>query len=352
MKKRQVLGLLIATGLASQVLAAPSAEQWQAFAAERLKDHVVPGYQALETAATALDTQAKSFCVKPDVAGLAATKQAFAQALQAWQGIQHIQYGPVTLLMRNYSLQYWPDKKNLGGRQLNSLLSKEQQLDDAFWQSASVAVKGFPALEKLLYRDNSLQQAEQQPRYCQMIQGISHYIATTSASIVNEWSAEAENFASFGEEHNFDSAADAATVLLKALVEPIEGIRDSKINRPIGKALENSRWRRSESWRSGQSVANIRSNIAALQSLYKGGEYSVYALLAAEQPALADAISSGFAQSLSQAEAISEPGEQLTAEQFAQLQALEATLQKLGKQLLQAMQLLDIQLGFNSRDGD
>ncbi|WP_315981987.1 hypothetical protein [Aliamphritea spongicola] len=63
---------------------------------------------------------------------------------------------------------------------------------------------------------------------------------------------------------------------MKALVEPVEVIRDLKILRPLGTAAKDVNGkvkpRRSESWRSSRSLRNIEVNVATLHDLYSGQE--------------------------------------------------------------------------------
>src|SRR5690554_3511347 len=102
--------LALALTSASQTLAAPSQDQWQAYNQAAINELIVPGYQQLTQALQTSQTQVNALCettklTKPArQAKLEAAQLAYKQAMDKWQAVQHIQYGPVTLLMRNYGL--------------------------------------------------------------------------------------------------------------------------------------------------------------------------------------------------------------------------------------------------------
>ncbi len=146
---------------------------------------------------------------------------------------------------------------------------------------------------------------------------------------------------------------------MKSLVEPIEAIRDTKLLAVLGHSYQQTRPMRAESWRSGQSIANLRANIAAAYALYLGGSTHPDAGLAAilqahgggdldaEIQRLFREVQTTLAQ---QPDALTRALD--TLEGYNTLLILTNSLKDLEQALSSAMQLLDIQLGFNSRDGD
>lgn len=353
-----ILGVSFSTALLAQ---APSEERWQAFSSAAIAQHITPNYKKLAQNSALLSSDIEQFCTDQSSTNLALAQQAFKEGLQAWQQIQHIQFGPVTLLMRNFSLQYWPDKKNLGGRQLNTLLkealagAQEPSFNGEFFARASVAVKGYPAIERMLFDQKLLPQLQSNLSYCPLLNAIGAHVAQNTQSIANEWTAELENFKNYSEDALYISAQEAATEILKALVEPIEAISDGKIATPLGKSLAKMRWRKSESWRSGQSIANIHSNIQALHQLYSGvaGASLKALLIETGEQSLADKIDAQFNKVIAAIDQISEPtAMQYNQAQFAQLQGVQNQLKRLSDSLLDSMKPLQISLGFNRRDGD
>jgi len=345
-----VATLLLAGGVAH---AAPSNAQWQAINVQLTRDHILPRYQTLASNSAELAKATDMLC--QDTNQLAAAQKAFHKTMDAWQGIQHVQFGPVEFLMRNYSMQFWPDKKNLTSKQLNELLSQEDtaSLSLDYFRGASIAVKGLPALERLLFSNKF-----QTPYGCQLTAAIASNVATMSREIAQEWESQQLpriDAAPDGEDY-YEDSTEAATELMKALVEPVEVVRDLKLLRPLHKGANKAKPRRSESWRSERSLRNIQLNLAALAELYRGnGSTSVRALLTAEgEEELANQIDAHFQQLDSQLNsinktlylAVKDPADHATLKQVSD------QMKGLHRRLEEAMQKLNIQLGFNSRDGD
>ncbi|WP_370278234.1 imelysin family protein [Pontibacterium sp.] len=345
-----VATLFLAGGVAH---AAPSNAQWQAINVQLTRDHILPRYQTLARNSTELAAATDMLCQQPEQ--LAAAQTAFHNTMDAWQGIQHVQFGPVEFLMRNFSMQFWPDKKNLTSKQLNELLSQEAaaNLTPEYFRGASIAVKGLPALERLLFSDKY-----QTPYGCQLTAAIASNVATMSREIAEEWESQQLpriDAAPDGEDY-YEDSTEAATELMKALVEPVEVVRDLKLLRPLHKGANKAKPRRAESWRSERSLRNIQLNLAALAELYRGnGSTSVKELLTAEgEAALAYQIDTHFQQLDNQLSsidktlylAVKDPADHATLKQVSDQMKI------LHRQLEEAMQKLNIQLGFNSRDGD
>ncbi|MFT5709041.1 MAG: putative lipoprotein [Oceanospirillaceae bacterium] len=337
------------------------AQRWQEFNQAAISQHIIPSYQQLALQSKQLNTTISGYCETPTQAKFTMAQQQFKKSFQSWQKIQHIQFGPVTLLMRNFGLQYWPDKKNLGGRQLGMLLKNAEQnnapgsFDNDFFAKASVAVKGYPALERLLFDKKIMAQLQSNPSYCRLMSAISKHVAENTQSISDEWQTELSNYEQYSEDDTYESSLEAATEILKALVEPIEAISDSKIAAPLGSELSKMRWRKSESWRSEQSIHNLRSNVATLHNLYSGLEGVNTKQLLTENAAgaLGAEIETNFQQLTNLLAQIKEPENmQYSQAQFLQLQQTQTQLKQLSSSLLAAMKPLEVNLGFNRRDGD
>ncbi|MCV6587695.1 MAG: imelysin family protein [Marinobacterium sp.] len=353
-----LLGTSLMLLVAPSLQAAPSENQWQAFSTAAVTNHILPRYQALADSSASLSQATQQFCKQPTEQGLAQAKQDFHNTMAAWQGIQHVQFGPVEILMRNFSLQFWPDKKNLGGKQLAGLLNNEDpaSLSDERFRAASVAIKGLPAMERLLFADDALNQFQNHPFRCQLTVTVADYIAGMGRDIRHEWQQYADEFKQIDGEGYYEDTTEAVTDLLKAMVEPVEVVRDMKILRPLGKSEQRAKPRRSESWRSERSLDNMIINLQALHELYRtGGDNSPYNLLklegASEQ---AERIEQRFQSLISQLKAVPAPlyRSVKTPEHYQQLRQISVDLKAQTNDMEAAMKPLNIQLGFNSRDGD
>ncbi len=350
------LGISLLVIIAGKLHAAPTEQQWQSLNQSLVEEHILPRYRVLQLSSAKLASSTTALCRQPGQAQLEKTRQAFQQTMNAWQEVQHIQFGPIETLMRNFSMQFWPDKKNLIGKQLNRLLQQQDPntLSTDYLYKASIGVKGLPALERLLFT-SSLTELTNNSYRCQLSQAVSVYIADNSQATLDEWiHGYKDSLSSAGrEESYYDSHQEAAVDMMKSMIEPVEAIRDQKILRPLGDG--KIRPKRSESWRSQRSLRNIRLNIASLSHLYSGTTTSVDSLLREQgRTAQADNIITLFNRLETQLEAV--PAPLITSlyqpETVSQLLQISDALQQLDHLLSAEMIAMNIQLGFNSRDGD
>ncbi|MGB0465911.1 MAG: imelysin family protein [Pontibacterium sp.] len=335
--------------------ASPRDNTWQALNISLVQEQIIPRYQTLAEQSKHLLTTTEQLCAAPGQTTLNNAHSAFHNTMDAWQGIQHVQFGPVTFLMRNFSLQFWPDKKNLIGKQLNKLQQSKTQksLTAEYFRGASIAVKGLPALERLLFDNKTLDAYS-----CQLTIAIAKQVHHMSQATYREWlDTQLNEFVlAPGGSGYYEDSTEAATDLMKSLVEPVEVIRDLKLLRPLHKSARQAKPLRAESWRSQRSLRNIQLNMAALSALYQGNpHHSLKALLAAEgQKVLSEQIGHSFDTLKIQLEQIPTPLYQAVKDPAShqQLRLISVQMKQLHQQLETAMKSLNIQLGFNSRDGD
>ena len=129
---------------------------------------VLPAYDRFAASTSPLLAASEQLCAAVTEGNLAAAQQAYAAAFAAWQGVQHLQFGPITYFNWNYRLQFWPDDNGTALRQLDALLAAADPavLESAAFAQQSVGVQGFPALERLLFADDSLATLQEQPYHC------------------------------------------------------------------------------------------------------------------------------------------------------------------------------------------
>lgn len=347
------------------VLAAPTNEQWQAFNLAVIDQHITPRYQQLAHQADELLLANTTLCQTLDESSLNASKKAYNLTMDAWQGIQHIRFGPVETLMRIFSMQYWPDKKNHIGKHLESLISSNDDTllsSDRFY-GLGISVKGLPAIERILYADDALAKLKADPFRCKVNIRIAAYVAEMGRDTELEWQTVMRPHfqdVNSGDDY-FEEDLEASTLILKALVEPLEVIRDLKIDRPLGKSADNVKYKRLESWRSARSLRNIVLNISALEALYKGDVYqddgsnkglaNVQHLLETKD---SNAIALQFKALKSQLEKVPSPLKESirTEEGRKALLLASEMITGLHNNLEKTLAANGIHLGFNSRDGD
>jgi len=363
---RPSLILLMAFGLPGTALAtSPNAEQWRHFNIRTVDHYIIPRYQNFAEETATLEHAAQNFCQQTNGSNFSELQEAFKTSMLAWQSIQNVRFGPVETFMRIFAIQFWPDKKNHTEKQLRQLINSEdpQRLSIDALHAASVSVRGLPALERMLFASNSETNLSEHAFQCRIVISISAYLAHNARNMVTEWRLDMRP--QFAEKDPLDSYfeddIDAATALIKVLVEPIEVIKDLKLKRVLGNSVEQVKPKRLESWRSELSLRNLDANIHSLEAMFQGpepGDGLAPLLDTSDREKISTAfnelkttlaelshLGSGDQTGILYYTLSSQEGYQLASRLVSQLDALHDMLET-------AVSELGIHLGFNSRDGD
>jgi predicted lipoprotein len=323
-------------------------QEWRNFNINTVNDYIIPIYKELNRSAQAMNTSINNLCSNPqNISGaLTIARKDFHQTMDAWQFIQNIQFGPIQILMRNYTLQFWPDKKNHVSKHLAIMLETKdpKTLTDAEFNKASVSIKGLPAIERFLFEEDETKQLNAKSFHCQALMKIGAYTANTSKELVDEWQDMKNQFTNATQiDGYFEDDIEASTTLLKALIEPLEIIRDLKLLRPLGSEFGQQKMKRLESWRSQRSLRNIQINIESLSRFYTG----LRNILGSRENTL---INEKFNQILIQISIINSPIETSieTKIGFKEIKHLSDSLKTLHALLENAVSNQGIHLGFNS----
>lgn len=320
------------------------------------KKVLAPAYQSLAQGADNLAIQASKLCQSPNEEALKATQTAFQQNVKDWQAVQWLNFGPVTLFMRYYGFEYWPDKKGLTQRQLNSLLSNDTDTSaEEFWHSASIAVRGLTAMESILYRPklNPLKH----PENCTLLENIAGHHLQSSRSIGQEWSASsASEWIYYDEDEGTpDLEQLALEQMLQQWIEHMSVVKESKLETPVGHHGTRANYRLAEFYLSQSSVQAIRVNIDTYQALYHAGTPSLYEIAKQQAPELAASLEESLSRSAQLAADLPNnlfAPEYTTEQQYDAVMPLVTTLSSGQKTLVSLVTQLGFQIGFNSRDGD
>ena len=277
--------------------------------------------------------------------------------MDAWQQIQHVQFGPITYFNWNFRLHYWPDTKGTGARQLDDLIESRNEtvLQSDNFARESVGVQGFPALERLLFDEESLLAFRQDGYRCQVAQTIAANINEIASGVHQRWVDEFRaTIANADERGFFESAEDATIDFLNAQIEPVRLIQQQKLEQVIGESTARARTRRSESWLSERSIRNIKLNVMTLQNLFSDSSSESVQLSNVLQSEDITLINDAFLELIESLELLPDSfDEALSGEQgHAQLLQISAQLDALFEAFEAGLKNTDLYLGFNSLDGD
>lgn len=248
---RLALAILCTVSLAAAPL--------RADVAEALDLHILPRYAALAGAAQALADRADRSCDP------AALRPDFQAAFDAWVGIQHLHFGPVEVNGIGLAIQFWPDPKGSGAKAQHGLLRGDAAaLAPDQFAKQSVAARGLPALERLLYPAAPLGADP-----CALIRATAKDLALVTQDIDNAWiSGYADILRSAGAPENtvFLTKAEARQALFTQIITSLEFAKDLRLGRPLG-SFDAPMPARAESVAAGRSAANLRLQLDALRDL-------------------------------------------------------------------------------------
>ncbi|MBW2941649.1 imelysin family protein [Zhongshania aquimaris] len=334
-------------------------------------------YKSFSIASQELATATAEYCQSPNNAPqfeLARTK--WKDAAKQWSSIQNIQFGPLMVDNQAWKIQFWPDKKNLIARKVESLLKENGPITQQRVDEASVVVQGLSSLEYLLF-DNKAGTPQRYidelgQRRCELLVAVSEHLHTVSAELYNNWRIDGGNylstFSKTGDKNpEFPDDNVAIAYLLDTLVSGIELIKRDKLERPLGISGTGQETEarpaqtqvyQLEWWRSQYSKDAIITNLIALKGIFNANEgYGIddYLREVKQQGELSDNINKAFQQSIAAASAIDGSLFEIAnkPERRQAILSLHAELTNLLALLRNDLPtVLGVSLGFNSKDGD
>ncbi len=356
---RLPLLVLMGLALASPAMAAPDYAPWLIKTAQ---GPILNGYKSFQSSAARLEQSVQSFCTAPDAAGLDTVKAGFVDTLAAWQKVQWVSYGPVEAFHRGQRMQFWPDKKNAGDRQMLALIKdrKADALEAHRIPFASVAIQGLPAMEMLLFADSQadkvLANADETAFRCQLLAGISNNLHRVGGELVTEWEKPGGAVDILGKIKDgntpYTDDRQAASQMFNALHGELSAIAEVKLSYAMGANAEEARPSRAESWRAKQSAANIRHNLESLRDVFVGTGPLLASL---GKPDQADKLLKATDEALASLSQLKAPleVEMTSPDGWKRLTTLKTKVKAVA-QILETdiANTLELQVGFNALDGD
>ncbi len=361
--KPKAAAMILLLALGGQALpAAAAAPDYAALNAAVVDSYVIPRYASLAEQTVVLEASLREACADGRLEA-AESAAAYNAAMDAWMAVQHLRFGPALLFLRYDRIEFWPDKRGTVRRHLAQMLSERdpKALEPHTFANGSVAVQGFPALERLIYdSDDSLWE---DPFGCRLAVAIGRNLRSIAEGLLADWRdsetpyAEVITSAVEGNEHYFD-AKEASLEFAKALRGALLLVEDYKLGRPLGEEAKSVRQTRAESWRSARSLRNVLGNLRAAQALYRETAGVSFSSLLRGQPkgaeldrvigaALDRLVAAAEAQPDSLAAALEQP------DGWRKLDGVRVETGQLMRLLSGPLsEVLDLPIGFNSYDGD
>jgi predicted lipoprotein len=352
---------LLFTSLAALALGActpPEPKDPQADTSAAIADKVIlPSYTRWVDADRQLAISALAYC--EGKAGLDTARADFLHAQKAWAELQPLLIGPLAEGNRAWSVQFWPDKKNLVGRQVEALLATGEPIDAQSLTKASVVVQGLSAYEYILFDSKpELADAANKARYCPLLIAIGERQKALAEEILAGWTGTDGVLAQMSKFPNprYADSHEAIAELLRVQVTALDTLK-KKLGTPMGRQTKGiPQPYQADAWRSQSSLKSLQASLAAAQGLWLGVDgKGLRGLLPADHKPLAEKIDAAYAAALQALSANQRPltallddpaGKPVLDDIYARLDAVHRLHQN------ELAKALNIQLGFNANDGD
>jgi predicted lipoprotein len=262
---------------------------------------ILPDLDTLKRTAQDLHDNSVSFCSDPSMSRL-------QQVFFSWKGgksmlkkIEVLNFGPYNFMDIDVSqrLDNWPER----GDGIEEVLSGSSEIDAPYLRSLdqSVVSSGYPALGYLLNSgatDEEQLTALQDPRRCAYLMAQAEVNLEVILDFHDAWSPEGRDYASEVSQagqgsSSFLSPEEAIGSLLMSMNRLVQHMADIKLAQP----LDMGRSEAVEARFSGTSLRDLRSNLDAITSIYRGASPSISDFIVSQQePALDTAIYDGLQQ--------------------------------------------------------
>ena len=327
-------------------------------------NHIEPGYQSLLTKSEMLNLSVTNFCENSSASDsdLTALQHDWLSAHQSWQSIQWLKVGPVIEKSRNFRFQFWPDSNDAVEKGVDSLLARQEAVTAVYVSGRNVGAQGFPAMETLLFvddSDTSLLTADDKSKRCEVLSAVSQNVVNMSNEVVTAWSASGGNYratfiAGTGE---FSGPVDVVEEVVTNWLEQLERVKDEKMLTPLGESGPGLP-HEAESFVSDTSLQNIKTNIDSFVAIYtanNGHGFDDILNTHLEQTSIASQVLETLTRAQTKINELDGSYETAldTSDSREKLneviEALRDFRTVLSADFIQAM---DINIGFNSNDGD
>ncbi|WBU55496.1 imelysin family protein [Paracoccus sediminicola] len=296
-----------------------------------------PAYDDLAKSAAQLDVAAQSDC------GIGNLREPYQALWDSWARIGFFQIGPVEEEGRALGIAFWPDPKQSGLRTQQQLVDQESEIivDPEAFGTISVAARGLPALERLIYPPGV---TGDEAVLCELRRATAADLARVTAEIDAEWDGFADTLLSAGAEGNdrFLTPTEAQQAVYTQLMSGLEQLADTRLGRPLG-TEDQPRPERAEARAAGRSLRNIVLSLQGMRDL-------AVAMLSD-----GTVIEAAFNAVIAEAETLDDPVLDGVAEPEGRARIL--SLQTAIRDLRETAETeigaaLGLGVGFNSRDGD
>lgn len=240
---------------------------------------LLPRYDALVSTTAAQKDAWTRFCAQPEAAGIAALKTAYGKAADAWNAVEFVTLGPISLSLRADRISFFPDKRNAIARAVAETITDPdaQRLQPERFAQASAAAQGLPALERLLFEDAAaaaLAAGPESQRRCALGTAIAGNAANIAAEVRTAWGDRSGGLlagiiAGKGDPALFPDVNALPGMILTDLSGAFQRVTDQKLMPVLGSGPADAKPTLADNWRSGRSTRVVANIVASADALLK-----------------------------------------------------------------------------------
>ncbi|MTI09174.1 imelysin family protein [Curvivirga aplysinae] len=353
MKKTLQFITVVCTAL---IIGSAFAGQFKETNANYVDQHIFPRTEAFAKEAFEFKETTIKACRLTGAQQQEMLQKAFHEAVDAWQGIEHLRMGPLSDYDQMHRLQFWPDKRNKVSKALSNLQKKQEageHIDEQKIAFSSVAGQGFPIFERIIYQDGEIS-----AKQCEILRAVASNIYSIAKSVHQAWVDPEYGYGgemkfTLAENELYTDELSVTADLFTNLWSALQWVEDNKIRSPLREDISKAKPRRMENWRSARSFKNISIDVAALKDSYETLLQSHVLDLAdgAQRDALILDNLNAAATISQELENVKEEGIK-SEEIWNKMLDMAVHLKEARGQLFAVAKELSIPVGFNSLDGD
>lgn len=262
---------------------------------------IVPGYADAAARAATLHTRATALCAPvatgdaPAMADLTTARDAWREALLAWQRTSPYQLGPTHDMNLGPEIASFPPVLAT----IDANVAGASTIDAHFVDSQGAGAKGFYAIEYLLFAYPSYAEADDamtlaalgDARRCAYLEALAEHLERITTRVSDAWSPSggdyAGTFAGAGEAGNvaYTTQQSAVEALVSEVRDAVEHVKNERLGMPLGLRTTDGPV---ESPYAGASVASMEAVLEGVDDVWTTAPHSLDAFLRSRNISLAD----------------------------------------------------------------
>lgn len=273
------LAIAFAATVATAPVALAQADSPKLDAAALVEEWLLPRYDALVAASKAQEEGWTGFCAAPSAAGIPALKAAYGATADAWNAVEFVTIGPVSLSLRADRFGFFPDRRNAIARGMADILGDgdASRLAPDNFHKVSAALQGLPALERLLFEDGAaaaLVSGPEAPRRCAYGTAIARNLSTIAGEVRAQWGDRGSGLlgaivSGQGDPALLPDPGALPGMILTDLSGAYQRVTDTRLLPVLGSGPGDAKPMLADNWRSGRSGQVVRNMVESADALLK-----------------------------------------------------------------------------------